>query len=57
MASESAPFGVPSYKISKAALNMLTVNYASDLANESFTVIAINPGVSAFVLATRFTVF
>ncbi|KAL1627203.1 hypothetical protein SLS56_006442 [Neofusicoccum ribis] len=44
MASASAPFGVPSYKISKAALNMLTVNYAMDLANEDFGVIAINPG-------------
>lgn len=36
----------PSYKISKAALNMLTVQYSISLRKEGFTVIAISPGVS-----------
>lgn len=35
---------VPAYKISKAALNMLTVQYATELAPENFTVFAISPG-------------
>ncbi|KAL1615941.1 hypothetical protein SLS56_011636 [Neofusicoccum ribis] len=34
----------PAYKISKAALNMLTVQYALDLQEESFTVVAVSPG-------------
>ncbi|KAI9045185.1 SDR family oxidoreductase [Aspergillus affinis] len=34
----------PSYKISKAALNMLTVIYAHELENEGFTVFCISPG-------------
>ncbi|KAJ6445897.1 emp24/gp25L/p24 family protein [Purpureocillium lavendulum] len=34
----------PAYKISKAALNMLTVQYALSLADEGFTVITISPG-------------
>lgn len=33
-----------SYMISKAALNMLTVQYATDLKGEGFTVVAISPG-------------
>lgn len=37
---------VPAYKISKAALNMLTVQYAQAYANEGFTFMAISPGVS-----------
>lgn len=37
---------VHAYKISKAALNMLTVQYALDLEKEGFTVVAISPGVS-----------
>lgn len=37
---------VHAYKISKAALNMLTVQYALDLENDGFTVLAISPGVS-----------
>jgi NAD(P)-dependent dehydrogenase (short-subunit alcohol dehydrogenase family) len=40
--SDIAP--VPAYKISKAALNMLTVQYASELARQNFTVFAISPG-------------
>ncbi|KAL4994919.1 hypothetical protein BDV10DRAFT_175759 [Aspergillus recurvatus] len=34
----------PSYKITKAALNMLTVLYANDLENEGFTVFCVSPG-------------
>ena len=40
--SAQAPF--PSYKISKAALNMLTVQYHLDLGPKGFTVFAVNPG-------------
>lgn len=36
----------PSYKISKAALNMLTVIYAYELQEEDFTVFCVSPGVS-----------
>jgi NAD(P)-dependent dehydrogenase (short-subunit alcohol dehydrogenase family) len=35
----------PAYKVSKAALNMLTVQYALDLGKEGLIFIAINPGV------------
>ena len=34
------------YKISKAALNMLTTQYAMELEDQGFTVIAVSPGVS-----------
>jgi NAD(P)-dependent dehydrogenase (short-subunit alcohol dehydrogenase family) len=34
----------PAYKVSKAALNMLTVQYAQDYADEGFTVVTISPG-------------
>lgn len=34
----------PSYKIAKAALNMLTVDYAHALRDEGFVVLAISPG-------------
>lgn len=34
------------YKISKAALNMLTVQYALDFADQGFAFLAISPGVS-----------
>ena len=37
-----APF--PSYKISKAALNMLMILYAIELGPKGFTVFAVNPG-------------
>ena len=36
----------PAYKISKAALNMLTVQYAQQYEADGFTVVAISPGVS-----------
>lgn len=34
------------YKVSKAALNMLTVQYAFQLGKQGFTVFCISPGVS-----------
>ena len=34
----------PSYKISKTALNMLTVQYANDLGPKGFTVFMVSPG-------------
>ncbi|VUC36367.1 unnamed protein product [Clonostachys rosea] len=34
----------PAYKISKAALNMLTVQYALSLEDQGFTTIAVSPG-------------
>lgn len=36
----------PAYKISKTALNMLTVQYAQQYAGEGFTFIGVSPGVS-----------
>lgn len=39
---------VPAYKISKTALNALTVQYALDLEEEGFMVFALSPGVSLF---------
>lgn len=38
----------PAYKVSKAALNMLTVQYSEALEVEGFTVVALCPGVSLF---------
>ena len=35
---------LPSYKISKAALNMLTVQYSNDLESKGFIVFCISPG-------------
>jgi NAD(P)-dependent dehydrogenase (short-subunit alcohol dehydrogenase family) len=35
----------PAYKISKAALNALTVQYALEYAKEGFTFLALSPGV------------
>ncbi|TGO61704.1 hypothetical protein BCON_0025g00310 [Botryotinia convoluta] len=35
---------IPAYKVSKAALNMLTVQYAQSYAEEGFTFLAVNPG-------------
>lgn len=46
MADAFQPLLSPAYKISKAALNMLTVQYAQQYANDGFTFLAINPGVS-----------
>lgn len=36
----------PAYKISKAALNMMMVQYANYLEKEGFIVLSIDPGVS-----------
>lgn len=36
----------PAYKISKAALNMLTVQYAQQYEADGFTFVAVTPGVS-----------
>lgn len=35
----------PAYKISKAALNMLTTQYAKQYADVGFTFLGISPGV------------
>lgn len=34
----------PAYKVTKAALNMLTIQWASTLKQEGFTVFAVSPG-------------
>ena len=44
------PFPVPAYKISKAALNMLTVQYAQEYENEGFVFVAVSPGVSVLLV-------
>lgn len=46
MADAFRPLLSPAYKISKAALNMLTVQYAQQYADDGFTFLAISPGVS-----------
>jgi NAD(P)-dependent dehydrogenase (short-subunit alcohol dehydrogenase family) len=38
---------VPAYKVTKAALNMLTTCYALDLGKEGFTVFPLTPGVGS----------
>lgn len=38
----------PAYKISKAALNMLTVQYSLMFAMEDFIIFAVDPGVGFF---------
>lgn len=43
--SDSAP--MPAYKISKAALNALTVQYARSYEESGFTFVAVHPGVRA----------
>ncbi|KAM3478158.1 hypothetical protein MY5147_002319 [Beauveria neobassiana] len=35
---------VPAYKITKAAMNMLSVQYALDYGKEGFTIVAVSPG-------------
>lgn len=35
----------PAYKITKAALNMLTAQYAHTYAKEGFVIFALSPGV------------
>lgn len=41
---------VPAYKITKAALNMLTVQYAQAYAKEGFTFMSLSPGVCFLLL-------
>lgn len=36
----------PGYKITKAALNMLTVQYSLEYAKQGFTIFALSPGVN-----------
>lgn len=36
----------PAYKITKAALNMLTLQWAEEYESKGFTICAISPGVS-----------
>ena len=46
----------PAYNTTKAALNMLTVQYALSLESEGFTVFCVSPGVCAnisFQLETK----
>jgi NAD(P)-dependent dehydrogenase (short-subunit alcohol dehydrogenase family) len=38
-------YAIHAYNVSKAAVNFLVRTYAVELADEGFTVIAINPGV------------
>lgn len=37
---------IPAYKISKAALNMMTVQYALEFEKEGFAFFLVTPGVS-----------
>ena len=41
---------VPAYKVSKAALNMLTVQWALEYKDRGFTFMSISPGVGAIYL-------
>ncbi|KAH8828645.1 short-chain dehydrogenase-like protein [Flagelloscypha sp. PMI_526] len=45
-------FQTPAYKISKAALNMLTVQWANDFGKEGFSVFALSPGWVKTVMGT-----
>ena len=45
LSSNFAPMPAPDYKITKAALNMLTVQYAQAFAKDGFTFFTISPGV------------
>lgn len=49
----------PAYKVTKAAVNMLTIQWAADFGDKGFTFVAISPGVRcsyfAFCLLSTFT--
>lgn len=45
----------PAYKITKAALNMMNVQYAQEYAEEGFTFLAVSPGVSKWNLCSSLT--
>ena len=47
--AEDYPFPTPAYKISKAALNMLTVQWALEYEKHGITFTLINPGVSCVI--------
>lgn len=44
LASQYTWAPAPAYKITKAALNMLTVQYANEYAEKGFTIFALSPG-------------
>jgi NAD(P)-dependent dehydrogenase (short-subunit alcohol dehydrogenase family) len=46
MTPKYSTMAVPAYKVSKAALNMLAVQYAQLYTGEGFTFPAVSPGVS-----------
>lgn len=48
---KAEPF--PAYNVSKAALNMLTVQYSLSLNDDGFTVIAVSPGVGFLPMPWR----
>ena len=54
MAPKFALFPVPAYKVSKAALNMLTVQYAQAYSEEGFTFVTVSPGVSSLLFTSSF---
>jgi len=46
LAEAFSKFPLPVYKVSKTALNALTIQWAEALSSEGFVVTSINPGVS-----------
>lgn len=48
MAEPFSAYPLPAYKVSKAALNALTIQWAQALSAEGFVVTSINPGVSLY---------
>lgn len=55
LAGNFAAMPAPEYKITKAALNMLTVQYAQACAKEGFTIFSISPGVRSVSHAILWT--
>lgn len=49
LADKFAVFPLPAYKVSKATLNALTVQWAQALAGDGFVVISLNPGVCILI--------
>ena len=62
LAPKYTVFNTPAYKVSKAALNMLAVQYALYFKDDGFMVVSISPGVSVYTdylrlkLTTGYTV-
>lgn len=48
-------YAIHAYNVSKAAVNFLVRTYAAELADEGFTVIALNPGVCLLRFLMRLT--